>query len=84
MAAKAKTVSPTLETISLSTVSVAPSEVKHPRMLVIEFLGDAPKFKYMGDWSVRNLLTVKRCISREFKIYRRDTIRNRSITNKEI
>lgn len=81
--AKATKATPTLETISLSTVSVAPSDIKHPRMLVIEFLGDAPKFKYLGDWSVRHLLTVKRCISREFKIYRRDIIRNSNITNKE-
>ncbi len=67
-------------------VPVATSEDKHPRMLIIEFIGDAPKMVFKGDWTVRHLLTIKRCISREFKFYRRSVLRANvaNITNKEI
>ena len=73
---KATKVAPVTETVGTVPMQTASSEVIHPRMLIIEFVGDAPKIKFMGEWGVRHLLTIKRCISREFKLYRRDIIRN--------
>jgi len=75
MVKKAKMTAPTLGTTSNIPVSIVSSDVTHPRMLLIEFLGDTPKIVFKGEWSIRNLLTIKRCLSREFKLYRRDLIR---------
>lgn len=61
---------------------VVPSDAVVPRTLSVEFIGDTPQFTFKGDWGVRNILTFKRLLSREFKLYRRTVLRN-AITNKE-
>lgn len=79
---KAKKVVTTLETVGNVPMQMVSSEDRHPRMLIIEFVGDAPNIMFKGEWAIKHLLTIKRCLSREFKKYRRDVIRT-NITNKE-
>lgn len=57
-------------------VQKATSEVTHPISLYVVFDGAVPTIKFTGEWGVRHLLTIKRCLSREFKLHRRSIIRN--------